>query len=307
MKLASLVIAFAPAVCFALSASWHRRRQDRMAPVTIVLGSLWGAFVATSLTLAAGRYAESMLMLPLSYGTWSVGSVVLTPMVEEALKTVFLVMLLFRARLETALEGAMIGCAVGLGFAATENFLAFAAAFRELGGGGWLSSIAFRTGVTGMMHAAAAATAGALIGMRAGGSQLGRWIVGPLGGHLAATLIHTGFNGGVQVAAAVAPAAGRVLQALLALLVLVILFAVARHASRSESARVREALEREVTARRVPQGVLGRFDAARAGGGGGAAWRLGLLLLREAHVASRPDSDRRRELESLRESLREGA
>lgn len=304
MQFLSLIIAFAPAVLFVASVGWARRRLERSTSALLGVAVVWGAFVATSFTLLAGDYVEARLPLHFGPETTGFGSVLFTPLLEEALKTLFLVMMLFQARLETALEGVLLGVAVGLGFAATENFLAFASALRAPDGSEWLASIAYRTGVTGMMHATAAAVAGAVLGHMALRAEFERWILGPLLGFVGAALVHMGFNGGVEAVIGFAPTYGRILAAGVGALVLLLGFGVGRAAIADERRVLTDALDREADAGRirsslaVPPGspaLPPRVEDARL--------RLALLLLRDRAHPARDGSARATEIAELRASL----
>lgn len=192
-----LILALTPAPLFCILVAWSRRHDRRIA-WPLAAATLWGAIVATSLALVVGRIVEMRFMGFSGLGETALDTVIVAPLVEEGVKACVLVFLLMGTRLETSMEGFYLGAAVGLGFAATENFFAFIAAYRELGLADWITSIALRTLLTTVMHAAATAAAGVVMSVFAAGLHFDRWILGPMLGYFCATAIHGAFNGGLE-------------------------------------------------------------------------------------------------------------
>ncbi len=92
----------------------------------LVLGLGWGAFVATSGALVLQLF-DSLIFEPTDVSM----AVVVAPITEEAVKGLFILLLLFyrRNELDGVLDGLVYAGMVGIGFAFTENILYLASAY----------------------------------------------------------------------------------------------------------------------------------------------------------------------------------
>lgn len=167
-------------------------------PRLLLAGALaWGAFVATATALVVQGIGG------LAVGFGNVASLALVaPITEEATKALFLLLLLFlrRDELDGLLDGVVYAGLVGVGFAFTENILYLAAAWNgtEGMGPGGLSGITttfvLRCIIGPFAHPLFTALVGIGIGLAvASRSPAVRWLA-PIGGYLAAVLIHGLWN-----------------------------------------------------------------------------------------------------------------
>jgi len=289
-----LILALTPASLFCAAVTWSRR-HDRQIVWPLVVATLWGAIVATSLALVVGRLVEMRFIATTSIGGTALDTVIVAPMVEEGVKACVLIFLLMATRLETSLEGFSLGAAVGLGFAATENFFAFVAAYRDLGLAEWITSIALRTLLTTVMHATATAAAGVVMSVFAAGLHFDRWILGPALGYFCATAIHGAFNGGLESAEVLGELSILFVAVFIGFLILWLLAWSRRH----EDATYREQLFDDafiygrMTLDEANHLVVSRDNKAK---------RLALLRLRAERKPGRVA--RQREIDALREALR---
>ena len=296
----TVIAALLPALLYSVVV-WTMRRHDRAIMSVLAPAIVWGAVVATSVTLLAQDTLRANALLVGDGGMANAHVIVLSPILEEALKAVSLLFLLRAVRLETALEGALLGAGVGLGFAATENLFSFTAAFAEAGMTGWLGAVATRTALTSVMHACSTAAAGVVAGHWAGRPLFDRWVAGPLLGYGVAVLVHMGFNGGLLAGEHLVAGMHVVVIGTLAL----VLVLVARWAVVQE----RQLLAKELLHESDEHGSLTRDEAHRVGHGvrmgtmGVAAARLALLRVRESRCPSPMKSGRRREIIALRDAL----
>ncbi|WP_370249857.1 PrsW family intramembrane metalloprotease [Nocardioides sp.] len=160
-------------------------------------GLLWGAVVATAAALLIDGVGG--LVVPLTGDT---GLVVVTPLVEEAAKGAFLLMLLWwrRAELDGILDGLVYAGMVGIGFAFTENVLYLIAAWNgtdALGPGGLVGvtgTFVLRCVLSPFAHPLFTAFTGLGVGL-AVSSRHGAVRVGaPLVGYTTAVIAHAVWN-----------------------------------------------------------------------------------------------------------------
>lgn len=112
----------------------------------------------------------------------------LAPVVEEILKGLILFFLVRRPKFTYFIDGALYGFATGIGFAIVENFEYI---FGNTGAA--LAVAANRVVSTNLMHAAACATVGIVMGWARFKKPFPR-VVLSIGGILLAIALHTGFN-----------------------------------------------------------------------------------------------------------------
>jgi RsiW-degrading membrane proteinase PrsW (M82 family) len=112
----------------------------------------------------------------------------LAPVVEEILKAVILFLLVRRPKFTYFVDGAIYGFAVGIGFAIVENFQ------YMLGNTDLAMAVAINRVVsTNLMHAAATATTGIVLGWARFQKPVQRGLLN-LGGILLAVSLHMGYN-----------------------------------------------------------------------------------------------------------------
>lgn len=194
--LVSVGLALAPMLIFAAVLLWVDRYEKE--PWWLVLGVfLWGLIVAGGGALVVNTVFGIGMMAVTGDQTVAMGStaVVSAPLVEETIKglAVLIVFLFFRHEFDSLLDGIIYGALVGLGFAATENFVyAFLNGYLAGEGGGWqgLWTAAAGRGFIPFLHPFLTSFTG--LGLAA--ARLNRnWLVGSLlalGGYGLAIAFH---------------------------------------------------------------------------------------------------------------------
>jgi len=176
------------------------------------------------------------------------------PVIEEAFKggALLIILWFFRREFDNVLDGLVYGALIGLGFAMTENIFYFGEAYREDGAAGLGELFVARAVVSGLGHAQYTGTTGAAIGWAR--SRYGRGVgqyVAPVAGYVLAVLQHFLWNTGAVV---IAGLKGEDLSAISLVLLMapffilpavIVLYLVARTASRRELQIMREMLHDE--------------------------------------------------------------
>lgn len=174
---------------------------DRYEPeprILLASGLAWGAFVATMAALVLQGIGGLLVGF-----TDDFSLAVAAPVVEEASKGLFLVLLLWwrRAELDGILDGIVYAGMVGVGFAFTENILYLAAAYNGVDGMGpggveaISGTFVVRCLFSPFAHPLFTAFIGVGVGLAvASRSPLVRWTA-PAGGYLLAVLAHGLWNG----------------------------------------------------------------------------------------------------------------
>ncbi|WP_435768843.1 PrsW family intramembrane metalloprotease [Nocardioides sp. SYSU DS0651] len=174
---------------------------DRYEPepkTNLALALLWGAFVAT----VAAVVVQGLGGLLVGW-TDTFSLAVAAPVVEEATKGLFLLLLLWwrRAEFDGILDGLVYAGMVGVGFAFTENILYLAAAYNGtdgLGPGGIeavTGTFLLRCVVSPFAHPLFTAFLGVGIGLAVASRSRAVRVLAPVGGYAAAVLAHGLWNG----------------------------------------------------------------------------------------------------------------
>ncbi len=124
---------------------------------------------------------------------FSFGASIVAPLCEEPAKGLFVYLLLLTRHFDNTTDGLIYGAASGLGFAMTENFLYFTNS-ADHGMEQWQQVVILRSLFSALMHCAATATFGAILGRfryRGGTKQ---WLIAPLLGLALAMTLHAAFN-----------------------------------------------------------------------------------------------------------------
>ncbi|MBM0125084.1 PrsW family intramembrane metalloprotease [Pimelobacter simplex] len=168
-------------------------------PRMLLLGGLgWGAFVATMAAIVVQGLGGLLVGFT---DTFSLA--VAAPVVEEASKGLFLVLLLWwrRAEVDGILDGIVYAGMVGVGFAFTENILYLAAAWNGtdgMGPGGIeavTGTFVVRCIFSPFAHPLFTAFTGLGVGLAVSTRTPAlRWLA-PAGGYLLAVLAHAAWNG----------------------------------------------------------------------------------------------------------------
>lgn len=144
--------------------------------------------MAGGVLAAAASYGVSLVALqavgvaPPVYSAW------IAPWVEEALKGLPIVVLLWRSRIAFLVDAAICGFAIGSGFAWVENL-----AYLHLASGAGLATWIVRGLGTAVMHGGATAIL-AVLALSLADRRPGRLVAAAVPGLVLAALLHTGFN-----------------------------------------------------------------------------------------------------------------
>ena len=166
---------------------------------------VWGALFATFGGGVGSGLTQSLIAGLLgvtedSHGMDTFGAVVLAPIFEEGFKglgvaILALVSALGLKELDGALDGAIYGGIVGLGFTLTEDILYVSEAYTKEGSSGFLSLVLVRTVFLGLSHCTFTACTGLGFGMSVEAKGAGKKLLYPCVGLAAAVCMHAIHNG----------------------------------------------------------------------------------------------------------------
>jgi RsiW-degrading membrane proteinase PrsW (M82 family) len=183
---------------------WWLDRYEKEPFWLLGLAFLWGAIPAAILAVLL----EIVFDLPLaalgeeSLAANLISASISAPLVEESVKGIALVglVLLFRREFDDVLDGIIYGAMIGLGFAFTEDALAyFVPILSQEGIGAGLVNIFMRTIVFGVNHAFWTGVIGAAVGYARLSPDWGRRLVAPVAGWTAAVVLHGIHNAGATL------------------------------------------------------------------------------------------------------------
>lgn len=184
-------LAFVPPLLFALWVRAHERHQREPLHAVLML-FVYGGTLGIALALLLNRIFRVQLVLPndsFGFDATFFAVVVVAPVVEEVAKG--LGFGLARRYIRELEDGIIYGVAVGVGFAATENFFYGLQALRDHGIELAMQAIAVRIFSSMLLHACASAILGFgyAVMLRRGGvvAQL-------LPAYLVAVIVHAGYN-----------------------------------------------------------------------------------------------------------------
>jgi RsiW-degrading membrane proteinase PrsW (M82 family) len=168
----------------------------------LLTGFVWGACIAAVTALLINNTAESVGDLLLGSGNGNkLSALVSAPMVEEAAKGVFVLLVLWRRRSEFdgEVDGIVYAGFSAAGFAFTENIYYFGRAFAEYGFGdgaspGVLAAFVLRGLLSPFTHPMFTALTGVAIGYASRTTNRRLKVLVPLGGYLGAVLLHALWN-----------------------------------------------------------------------------------------------------------------
>ena len=160
--LASLLAALIPMSAYLILLWWSDRNERE--PFTKVLQHfLWGAIGAVFFGLLFSyifNFSAGLLIVN-EHSRSILGAVVIAPVIEEIVKSVYLLRTYKKNYFDNLTDGLVYGAAIGLGFGMTENLLYFTvydANFSE-----WISVVFIRSLFSAVMHAIATAAVGAIL------------------------------------------------------------------------------------------------------------------------------------------------
>src|SRR5262245_32586389 len=173
---------------------------DRYEPEPIwllIICFFWGALGATFFSLIFNTIGGSVVVSAVGNTKAASGLTAsfIAPPVEESMKGSFLLVVwaasaLFLRELDGALDGAIYGGVIGLGFTLTEDVLYITRATAELGGVGFVLLFIVRTIMGGLGHATFTAMTGLGVGIAAESRSILIKIIAPIGGWVAAMGLH---------------------------------------------------------------------------------------------------------------------
>ncbi|MCU1687268.1 MAG: integral rane protein [Amycolatopsis sp.] len=196
-----VVAALVPVGLVVAAFLWIDRWEPEPAKM-LLLAFVWGACIATVTALLINSTAEAVGDLLLGSGNGNkLSALVSAPLVEEAAKGAFVLIVLWRRREEFdgIVDGIVYAGFSAAGFAFTENIYYFGRAFAESGFGngtssGVLAAFVLRGLLSPFTHPLFAVMTGIGIGFAAKTSSRQLRILAPLGGYLAAVCLHALWN-----------------------------------------------------------------------------------------------------------------
>jgi len=187
-----------PVILIALT--WYADVVDRE-PFRFIVGMfMWGvlaafiAFFANSAMLFL--FGKSAGMLPLVLIS-VIGSMIISPVVEEIIKTFGLSIISLHHEFDDALDGLLYGFAIGVGFAMMENWFYFIARVDPMivGIDAWVSVILYRSLFNTIAHGCFTGLAGVLLGVLKSRDRFKQYYyIALLPGVFIAILLHIAFN-----------------------------------------------------------------------------------------------------------------
>ncbi|MBE1557981.1 PrsW family intramembrane metalloprotease [Nonomuraea africana] len=173
---------------------------DRLEPepkLHLAFAFAWGAGVAVVVAIALSL-AGAALVLSAGYGEAvadDFGTVILAPVIEEALKGSALLLLLRRRKeIDGLTDGIIYAAMAGLGFAAVENVGYYLSAYAETGTGGAVGLFVFRGLIAPLGHPVYTSMIGIGVAYAATRRTPMRFLAIPLG-YLGAVVLHGLWNG----------------------------------------------------------------------------------------------------------------
>uniref|UniRef100_UPI0015F023B2 PrsW family intramembrane metalloprotease n=1 Tax=Pseudonocardia pini TaxID=2758030 RepID=UPI0015F023B2 len=181
-------------------------RWEPEPPRMLLFAFLWGACFAALSALLVNSSATLAADALLGRGSGDVlGSVVIAPFVEEAVKGLFLVGLLIwrRREFDGIVDGVVYAGLVAAGFAFTENILYIGRAFAEDAyagqSGGVLAVLLLRGVLSPFAHPLFTSMIGIGAGIAAAKRSVVVRVLAVLAGYLVAVLLHAMWNGAASV------------------------------------------------------------------------------------------------------------
>ncbi|GAB3580258.1 PrsW family intramembrane metalloprotease [Amycolatopsis endophytica] len=194
--------ALVPVAVVVATILWVDRWEPEPAKFLLV-AFFWGACLAAITALLINNTAETVGDLLLGEGGGSKLSALLSaPLVEEAAKASFVLAVLVRRadEFDGVIDGIVYAGFTAAGFAFTENIYYFGRAFSDYGFGdptstGVIAAFVLRGVMSPFTHPLFAALTGIGIGYAARADSRAVKVLAPIGGYLAAVLLHALWNG----------------------------------------------------------------------------------------------------------------
>lgn len=204
-----MAAALVPVAVVVAAVLWVDRWEPEPAKL-LLIAFAWGACIATITALLINNTAESVGDLLLGRGHGSrVSALVSAPLVEEAAKGLFVLLVFLRRREEFdgIVDGVVYAGFTAAGFAFTENIYYFGRAFADYGFGngtsaGVIAAFVLRGVLSPFTHPLFTALTGVGIGFAARTSSRAAQVLAPLGGYLGAVCLHALWNGAATLGGA---------------------------------------------------------------------------------------------------------
>jgi RsiW-degrading membrane proteinase PrsW (M82 family) len=188
---------------------WVDRWEPEPAKL-LLLAFAWGACIATITALLINNTAETVGDLLLGNGKGSrVSALISAPLVEEAAKGAFVLVVLWRRtdEFDGIIDGIVYAGFTAAGFAFTENIYYFGRAFADYGFGsgtsaGVIAAFVLRGVLSPFTHPLFATLTGIGLGVAARTTSRAVRILAPLGGYLGAVCLHALWNGAATLGGA---------------------------------------------------------------------------------------------------------
>ncbi|MBA2540657.1 MAG: PrsW family intramembrane metalloprotease [Deltaproteobacteria bacterium] len=190
MGLGASAMAAALPVMVYLIVIYRFDRYEREPVWLVGLTFLYGAIGAIIL----GIVLSVAVMMSAGNEEISFSAGVVAPICEEISKGLIVYLLLLSRHFDNTTDGLIYGAASGLGFAMTENFLYFVQADQQGGMEAWRLTVILRSLFSALMHCAATATFGAILGRFRYRGGIQQWLLAPMLGLLLAMGMHATFN-----------------------------------------------------------------------------------------------------------------
>jgi len=165
-------------------------RYEREPWWLVLLTFLYGAIGAIVLGVLLSLM---VIMVADKNDDFSFGASIVAPLCEEPSKALIVYLLLLTRHFDNTTDGLIYGAASGLGFAMTENFLYFVQGDTGVMED-WEKLVLLRSLFSALMHCAATATFGAVLGRFRYRGGLKQWLIAPLIGLSIAVALHMAFN-----------------------------------------------------------------------------------------------------------------
>lgn len=169
---------------------WRLDRYEREPLWLVGLTFLYGAIGAILL----GTILSLTVMAAAGTHDMAFGASIVAPLCEEPAKGLIVLLLLLTRHFDNTTDGLIYGAASGLGFAMTENFLYFLQADQTGGIEAWQLVVVLRSLFSALMHCAASASFGAILGRFRYRGGVSQWLIAPLLGLAIAMSMHGAFN-----------------------------------------------------------------------------------------------------------------
>ena len=199
--LVGAVVACLPAPIYVALALWLDRYEPEP-PLYLLAAFLWGAGGAIFLAFVGNTFDEALLTVFLGSSQANVaGAVLSAPLVEEAAKGAFLLLLYVFAsdEFDDIVDGVIYATMVALGFAMTENIQYYGNAFAKEGFGGLAATALLRGILAPYSHPLFTCMTGVGFGWARQSDRKIVKFLAPAGGLLAAMTLHFLWNASASI------------------------------------------------------------------------------------------------------------